>query len=113
LIRIKAAAPRLADKGRIQPAPGDDMRLPIALSVFAVLAATPALADWQADLRRQMATQEACNVDYFSHVTERQIGNRVLISAKVHCEDKRTFDADWDDQKRQFKVRRCGEVEAC
>jgi hypothetical protein len=89
------------------------MRRSIWLSILVVLIAGPALADWQADLRRQMATQEGCKVDYFSHVTERQIGDHMLISAKVHCEDRRTFDANWDDQKRTFKVRRCGDVEAC
>jgi hypothetical protein len=89
------------------------MRRSIALSILVVLIAGPALADWQADLRKQMAVQEGCKVDFFSHVTERQIGSHMLISAKVHCEDKRTFDADWDDQKHEFKVRRCGDVEAC
>jgi hypothetical protein len=89
------------------------MRRPVVLAIFAMLMATPALADWQADLRKQMAAQEGCKVDYYSHVTERQIGNRMLISAKVHCEDKRAFDADWDDQKKTFKVRRCGDIEAC
>jgi hypothetical protein len=89
------------------------MRRSISLGILVVLVAGPALADWQVDLRKQMAAQEACKVDYFSHVTERQIGGRTLISAKVHCEDKRTFDADWDDQKREFKLRRCGDVEAC
>ena len=89
------------------------MRLPVVLSLFMIVAAAPAFADWQADLRKQMAADEGCKVDYYSHVTERQIGNRMLITAKVHCEDKRTFDADWDDQKKLFKIRRCGQVEAC
>ncbi|MGE5147163.1 MAG: hypothetical protein ACM3N5_10460 [Candidatus Eiseniibacteriota bacterium] len=89
------------------------MRLPVALSLFMIFAAAPAFADWQADLRKQMAADEGCKVDYYSHITERQIGNRTLITTKVHCEDKRTYDADWDDQKKTFKVRRCGQVEAC
>ena len=89
------------------------MRLSVVLSLFLIVVAAPAFADWQADLRKQMESQEACKVDYYSHVTERQIGNRMLITAKVHCEDKRTFDADWDDQKKLFKIRRCGQVEAC
>lgn len=91
------------------------MRLPILVATLAVVAAPAALAEaeWQLTLRKQMADEFGCKTDYLSHIVERQIGQRFLVSAKVHCEDKRTFDANWDEAKRRFTVRQCGNVESC
>jgi hypothetical protein len=91
------------------------MRLPILIGALALLAAPSAFAEaeWQLTLRKQMEDEFRCKTDYLSHIVERQIGARFLISAKVHCEDKRAFDANWDEPKQRFAIRQCGNVEAC
>ena len=92
------------------------MRLTVliaALSISFAGASIGAESEWQLALRKQMEDEHQCKTDYLSHVVERQIGDRFLISAKVHCEDQRTFDANWDQQARRFEIRRCGDVEAC
>ncbi|HEX7007432.1 MAG TPA: hypothetical protein VF274_09845 [Alphaproteobacteria bacterium] len=92
------------------------MRLPIltaALTLSLAGASAGAEADWELTLRKQMEDEHRCKTDYLSHIVERQIGDRFLLSAKVHCKDKRTFDANWDQQARRFEIRRCGDVETC
>ena len=66
----------------------------IVAFALAVLPAVPAPAgDWEAELSDQAMDEVQCKVAFFSQVAERELdGNRVII-AKVHCEDKRTFDA--------------------
>ena len=91
------------------------MRLPVLIGALAILA-MPAVAEdaeWHLTLTKQMESEYRCKTEYLSHITERRIGERYLLSAKVHCEDKRTFDANWDEQAQKFQVRRCGDVEAC
>ena len=77
------------------------------------LTISPAFADWKAELTRQMREDFGCKVEYMSHIVERKIGDKVLVSAKVHCEDKRAFDATRDKPLQRFSVRRCKVVKSC
>ena len=78
-----------------------------------LLTISPANADWKSELTRQMRDDFGCKVEYMSHIIERKIGDKILISAKVHCEDKRAFDATRDRPLQRFMVRRCPVQKSC
>ncbi len=78
-------------------------------------AATSALAEWQEELTDQIAEELNCEVSFISQVTEREVEGHQVIMAKVHCVDKRAYDAYRGDEYDLFEFRLCGEqdVSAC
>lgn len=72
-------------------------------------------ADWHDELARQIAHDEGCDVAFISQVIERDIKGKRLIMAKVHCEDKRSFDAVRvsDDFAFEFKACEVPNAETC
>jgi hypothetical protein len=72
-------------------------------------------ADWHDELARQIAHDEGCEVAFVSQVIERDINGKRLIMAKVHCEDKRSFDAMRvsDDFAFEFKACEVPNAETC
>jgi hypothetical protein len=77
-------------------------------------AASPALADWQDDLAAQLRWDHECLVQYYSGVIERLVDGQLLVIAKAHCEDGRTFDAIQRDELEDFEVTECTPTEqAC
>ena len=90
------------------------------LSACAVLTAgVPAFGanddTWHAELTRQIAMSESCEVAFISQVVEREIEGRRLIMAKVHCEDQRSFDAlrTSDDEAFTFKACEVPDAKTC
>ncbi len=71
------------------------------------LAAGPAFAEWQEDLAYQIEFETGCLVAFLSEVVEREVEGRQVILAKVHCEDRRTFDAVREDALEPFKFHQC------
>lgn len=80
--------------------------LAVALCISSI-AVTPARAGWLDDLALEAKLTEGCEVAYVSHVVERMVGDVQIILAKVHCQDKRVFDASRQDQLSPFRLRRC------
>ena len=74
-----------------------------------------AAADWHEELARQIENDESCKVNFVSHVVEREVDGKRLIMAKVHCEDKRAFDAirASDDHAFEFKACEVPNAETC
>ncbi len=72
-------------------------------------------ADWHDELTRQIAHDEGCEVAFISQVIERDVNGKRLIMAKVHCEDKRSFDAIRvsDDFAFEFKACEVPNAETC
>ncbi|MGH6905473.1 MAG: hypothetical protein ACREIR_22365 [Geminicoccaceae bacterium] len=87
----------------------------LARPVAALLAvASPALADWQDDLAAQLRWDHECLVQYYSGVIERMVDGQLLVIAKAHCEDGRTFDAIQRDELEDFEITECTPTEqAC
>jgi hypothetical protein len=84
--------------------------LPAAL----LAAAAPALADWQEDLAAQLRWDHECVVQFYSGVIERMIDGQVVVIAKAHCEDGRTFDATQRNELEDFDITECTPTEqAC
>jgi hypothetical protein len=85
------------------------------LAVAALLAvASPALANWQDDLAAQLRWDHECLVQYYSGVIERMVDRQLLVIAKAHCEDGRTFDAIQRDELEDFEITECTPTEqAC
>ena len=74
------------------------------------LAPFPALAqDWQPELTDQMLRDHDCEVAFFSQVTERTVNGDLVVLAKVHCIDKRTFDALRESALKPFEIHPCEE----
>jgi hypothetical protein len=83
-----------------------------AAALFAT--ALPALADWQDDLAAQLRWDHDCMVDFYSGVIERLIEGQMVVIAKAHCADGRTFDAIQRDELEDFEITECTPTEqAC
>ena len=75
---------------------------------------SPARADWQDDLAAQLRWDHECLVQYYSGVIERMVDGQLLVIAKAHCEDGRTFDAVQRDELEDFEINECTPTEqAC
>ena len=85
------------------------------LPAAALLAtSSPALADWQEDLAAQLRWDHECIVRFYSGVIERMIDNQMVVIAKAHCEDGRTFDATQRNELEGFEITECTPTEqAC
>jgi hypothetical protein len=85
------------------------------LPAAALLAtAFPALADWQEDLAAQLRWDHECVVQFYSGVIERMIEGQMVVIAKAHCEDGRTFDAIQRNELEDFEITECTPTEqAC
>ena len=70
---------------------------------------------WHEELTQQIAESEGCEVAFISQVVEREVDGRRLIMAKVHCEDKRSFDAyrGGADEAFTFKACEVPDAETC
>jgi ATP-binding protein involved in chromosome partitioning len=67
---------------------------------------------WEQDLAEQMIDEFDCRVAYFTNVVEREVDGQRTVFAKVHCEDKRAYDAVLDPSDPFFQIREC-ELDAC
>ena len=94
---------------------GVPRRMLAGLLPAAVLAAaSPALADWQEDLAAQLRWDHECVVRFYSGVIERMIDGEMVVIAKAHCEDGRTFDATQRNELEDFEITECTPTEqAC
>ena len=84
----------------------------IAASIAVTLSAAPIAAqgsedEWGPVLTNQMAMQYDCEVAFFSQVAERELNGDVVVLAKVHCQDKRTFDAYRPGSFEVFEIHPC------
>ena len=85
----------------------------VAALELTVLSA-PALADWEEDLAAQLRWDHECLVQYYSGVIERMIEGQLVVIAKAHCEDGRTFDATQRNELEDFEITECTPTEqAC
>lgn len=85
----------------------------IVLLALAIALPRPAAAQtWQSELTEQIAEERDCEVSFMSHVVERDIEGRLLVMAKVHCVDKRTFDALRKDELDLFRITLCEDPNA-
>jgi hypothetical protein len=89
---------------------------PVAMACLAV--AMPLAADmseWADDLKFQIREELNCEVNLISQVVERVVDRKRIVMAKVHCEDKRTFDAFRGEEFADFKFNECDppEQKAC
>lgn len=49
--------------------------------------------EWLDELSADIEIMHGCEVAYLSHVVEREAEEGLMVMAKVHCVDQRTFDA--------------------
>lgn len=87
-----------------------------ALALGLLPGAGNAQASWEAQLREEIAYLENCEVQFLSHIVEREVAGRQVIMAKAHCVDQRVFDAYRDDELAGFTFKECEqtrETSAC
>jgi len=77
-----------------------------ALAALA-FAAAPAGAGWREDLIEDIKIEHGCEVEFISHVVEREVDGHKLVMAKAHCRDKRAFDAFRKDEFELFEFKEC------
>ena len=84
----------------------------LALALMAI--AWPARADWADDLAAQLRWDHNCVVEFYSGVIERLVEGNLVVIAKAHCEDGRTFDAIQNNELEEFEINECTPTEqAC
>ena len=72
--------------------------------------ATPSLAEengWQRILSADIEFEHGCEVAYMSQVVEREVEGDLMVIAKVHCVDQRTFDAIRMRSADAFEFKEC------
>ncbi|MGF1628783.1 MAG: hypothetical protein ACFCUT_04885 [Kiloniellaceae bacterium] len=82
----------------------------VALMLGLTFALTPlpvAGQEWQEQLNDQMLREFDCEVAFLSQVAERVVNGDQVVLAKVHCVDKRSFDAYRDSAFKDFQVHPC------
>jgi hypothetical protein len=89
-----------------------------AVSLLAVLSlaagSIPAVGQdkWLQDLSEQMLDEYNCEVAYLTNVVEREIDGELTVIVKVHCTDKRAYDAVLDPSDPFFQIREC-QLDTC
>jgi hypothetical protein len=78
-----------------------------AMLVAAALWPQPVGAQWQAELADQILEEHDCEVAFVSQVKESEMQGRRVLAAKVHCLDKRSFDALRNDDFEPFQFNEC------
>jgi len=81
-----------------------------AAAVVALLLSGAARAQdtgWEQELTEQVRLQYDCEVAFFGQVSERIVNGDQVVLAKVHCLDKRTFDAYRDSVFEPFEIHPC------
>ena len=63
--------------------------------------------EWQAQLSEQVLREYDCEVAFLSQVAERMVNGEQVVLAKVHCVDKRSFDAYRDSAFEPFEIHPC------
>ncbi|SLN54881.1 hypothetical protein [Oceanibacterium hippocampi] len=86
------------------------LALGLPLGLGAGIIAAQAQATWEIDLAEEVMAAENCDVEYLSHVVEREIDGKQLVMVKVHCRDARAFDAMRPDEFELFQFNECRNV---
>lgn len=84
--------------------------VPAVLGLVLALGPLPLLAqprEWQGQLNEQMLREYDCEVAFLSQVAERMVDGDLVVLAKVHCVDKRSFNAVRDSAFEPFEIDPC------
>ena len=80
----------------------------VATAWLAVTVPLPAAtSEWAEDLKFQIREELGCEVNLISQVVERVVEQKRIVMAKIHCADKRTFDAFRGEEFADFKFNEC------
>lgn len=78
------------------------------VALIALIAvAGAARAGWEDDLREDARIFLDCEVAFLTQVIVRTFRDKTIINAKVHCEDKRAFDAAREEDEEPFIFTEC------
>jgi hypothetical protein len=85
---------------------------PLVVLVLAAALVLPTLpraqeTGWEEQLAEQVLREYDCEVAFLSQVSERVVNGDQVILAKVHCEDKRSFDAYRSSAFKPFEIHPC------
>ncbi|NKB57658.1 MAG: hypothetical protein GKS00_15125 [Alphaproteobacteria bacterium] len=91
----------------------------IALTGLFLLPFNPASGtesdDWQSIVTEDIWFEHSCKAAFFSHVIERETKSGKIVMVKIHCDDKRSFDAVRPGTNAPFTFSECTprEQQAC
>ena len=63
--------------------------------------------EWQEDMSAAIEFEHGCEVAFLSHVVERPVEGDLIVMAKVHCVDQRSFDAVRMTRATDFEFKEC------
>jgi len=76
------------------------------------IAVVPALAGWIEDLKQQALDSKRCEVGFLTDVKERTVDGKLVVFARIHCQDGRAFDASRVGDFGLFTFAAC-DVKSC
>lgn len=82
----------------------------LAIAMLAIGDAATSQAEqngWQRVLSADIEFEHGCEVAYLSQVVEREVEGDLMVIAKVHCVDQRTFDAIRMRSADAFEFKEC------
>ena len=77
------------------------------ISVVSALAADGEKINWRVIVTDDIWVEHGCKVAFFSHIVERETETGSVVLVKVHCEDKRSFDAAQSGAEEPFTFKEC------
>jgi hypothetical protein len=81
--------------------------LGLGIVLLALAVGVPAAAQWEVELAQQIQDEADCEMAFLSQVVRREVEGRILTMAKVHCLDRRTYDAYRSDESDPFEFKEC------
>jgi hypothetical protein len=85
----------------------------LVLLIFSLTAlAAPARTGWEEGLRADARFTLKCEIAFLSHVNVRTFQDRLIVAAKIHCEDNWSFDAHREDESQAFVFKACADPKA-
>jgi hypothetical protein len=79
----------------------------IALAILSASAIAAEQPDWEQQIVAEALDTLNCEVSFISHIVERDIPAGSLVMAKIHCVDKRSFDALRENNAAPFTFKEC------
>lgn len=79
----------------------------IALAILSGDAMSAGQPRWEGQIAVEALDAVNCEVSFISHIVERDTPAGRVVMAKVHCTDKRSFDALRENDSAPFTFKEC------
>ncbi len=82
----------------------------MVLLMSATATASSETQQWESDLRKQLLTEENCELNYLTDSRTFELLGKQTVKARAHCMDKRAYDVTRSGDESAFKIESCAVV---